>query len=194
MPPWRLARSGAFLQTRAVEPAWLVGRMPKAIYYDLRTRAEIEYHGPLNLPEGWTYCSRPIFDTDLGHPIQRNLFDEALHRYRPIMLEIAEQAAISPVVVTCALGKDRTGFVVAVILHMLGVSREIILEDYELSNRCLAAFRFDRPYSLVEASQCGAWLDFIRDNLRAPSATVARLRNILVPRHSLDCCASAESV
>jgi protein-tyrosine phosphatase len=186
VPQGRLARTAALLQARAVRSALLRGRMPGAIYFDLRTDAEIEYHGPLDLPGDWTYRHCPIFDADLGHPVEQDRFDEMLRRYRPVVLEIAEAAATSPVVVSCSLGKDRTGFVVAALLHMLDVSRELILHDYELSNECLARFRFDRPYSLVEADRCAAWLDFLSDNLDAPSATVAGLRDILRPYHCLD--------
>jgi hypothetical protein len=159
--------------------------MPGAIYFDLRTHVEIEYHGPLDLPEDWLYRHRPIFDRDLGHPVNRDRFDEALRRYRPIVLEVADALATSPVVVTCALGKDRTGFVVAALLHMLDMSREVILYDYVLSNVCLARFRFDRPYSLVEADLCAAWLDFLSANLHPPPATVAGLQDILLSPRSL---------
>ncbi len=182
----RLARTSALLQARAVQSDLLRGRMPGAVYFDLRTAEEIAVHGPLDLPEDWTYCHRPIFDTDLGHPVEHDRFDEALRRYRPIVLEIADQAAISPVVVTCSLGKDRTGFVVAALLHMLDVSREMILHDYELSNEYLARFRFDRPYSRAEADRCAAWLDFLSENLDAPPATVAGFRGILLQHDWLD--------
>ncbi|MBB6092604.1 protein-tyrosine phosphatase [Povalibacter uvarum] len=40
----------------------------------------------------------------------------------------------SPVVVHCAAGKDRTGVAVAVLLHALGVSRDVIMQDYLLTN------------------------------------------------------------
>jgi protein-tyrosine phosphatase len=40
-----------------------------------------------------------------------------------------------PLLVHCASGKDRTGFAVASTLMALGVAREVILEDYLLSNR-----------------------------------------------------------
>ena len=35
----------------------------------------------------------------------------------------------------CTAGKDRTGFACALILHTLGVSQDIISEDYLLTNR-----------------------------------------------------------
>lgn len=43
-------------------------------------------------------------------------------------------AGAPPMLIHCAAGKDRTGFVVAMLLHALGVSRAAILEDYLKSN------------------------------------------------------------
>lgn len=40
-----------------------------------------------------------------------------------------------PVLVHCVVGKDRTGFTVAVILHALGVADEAVMADYLLSAR-----------------------------------------------------------
>jgi protein-tyrosine phosphatase len=39
-----------------------------------------------------------------------------------------------PLLFHCSAGKDRTGIVAAIVLHFLGVPREAILEDYELTN------------------------------------------------------------
>jgi protein-tyrosine phosphatase len=38
-------------------------------------------------------------------------------------------------VIHCTAGKDRTGFACALILHALGVSEDVISEDYLLTNR-----------------------------------------------------------
>ena len=40
-----------------------------------------------------------------------------------------------PVLVNCHAGKDRTGFLCALTLHVLGVSRDDIFEDYLATNR-----------------------------------------------------------
>jgi protein-tyrosine phosphatase len=40
-----------------------------------------------------------------------------------------------PLVIHCTAGKDRTGFACALILHALGVSDDLIGEDYLLTNR-----------------------------------------------------------
>lgn len=176
----RLARSAAMLQGRATRVPELRERMPGATYFDLRTDAEVERHGAVTLPEGWTRRHRPIFDADLGHPIAPDRFDEVLRRHRPIVLEIAEAVTATPVVVACALGKDRTGFVVAALLHMLGVSHEAIVRDYALSNEQLARWPVAGTYHPVAPDHCLAWLGFLADNLDAPPATVAGLRRRLL--------------
>lgn len=41
-----------------------------------------------------------------------------------------------PAVIHCLGGKDRTGLTAALLLTALGVDREVVLDDYELSNDC----------------------------------------------------------
>ena len=41
----------------------------------------------------------------------------------------------APLVIHCTAGKDRTGFACALILHSLGVTDDLIAEDYLLTNR-----------------------------------------------------------
>ena len=45
------------------------------------------------------------------------------------------QGEILPAVFHCHAGKDRTGIVVALLLETLGVDREVVLDDYELTAR-----------------------------------------------------------
>ena len=45
----------------------------------------------------------------------------------------------SAALVHCAHGKDRTGILVAIVLAILGVSDELILDDYELTNQSVNA-------------------------------------------------------
>ena len=40
-----------------------------------------------------------------------------------------------PLVIHCAAGKDRTGFMVAMLLSALGVSRQVVIEDYLVTNQ-----------------------------------------------------------
>lgn len=52
-----------------------------------------------------------------------------------------------PAVVHCLGGKDRTGMTVALLLTALGVDRDTVLDDYELTSRCCAS----RVPGVVEA-------------------------------------------
>src|SRR5580698_6271626 len=54
-------------------------------------------------------------------------------RYRSLFVHLLEDSA--PLVIHCTAGKDRTGFACALILHALGVSEDVISEDYLLTNR-----------------------------------------------------------
>ena len=54
-------------------------------------------------------------------------------RYHTLFAHLLEDSA--PLVIHCTAGKDRTGFACALILHTLGVSRDIIAEDYLLTNQ-----------------------------------------------------------
>jgi protein-tyrosine phosphatase len=54
-------------------------------------------------------------------------------RFRALFAHLVEDHA--PLVIHCSAGKDRTGFACALILHTLGVSDEVISEDYLLTNQ-----------------------------------------------------------
>jgi len=55
------------------------------------------------------------------------------HSFRELFAQILRDTA--PLVIHCTAGKDRTGFACALVLHALGVSSEVISDDYLLTNR-----------------------------------------------------------
>jgi len=59
-------------------------------------------------------------------------FPEALAPHLATLFRLFREGEV-PVLVHCVVGKDRTGFTVAVILHALGVAEEVVMADYLLS-------------------------------------------------------------
>jgi protein-tyrosine phosphatase len=55
--------------------------------------------------------------------------------YRELFRRLADGAA--PLLFHCHAGKDRTGIGAALLLHALGVPRELIREDYAVTESCL---------------------------------------------------------
>jgi len=55
-----------------------------------------------------------------------------------LLAHLAEEAG-TPALIHCAGGKDRTGMTVALLLSLLGVDRETVLDDYELTGRIQSA-------------------------------------------------------
>jgi protein-tyrosine phosphatase len=68
----------------------------------------------------------------LGH---YRLFPSAHTREYTEMFDRIERAGGRPVLIHCTSGKDRTGFGAAMILLALGASREVVLQDYALTNQ-----------------------------------------------------------
>jgi protein-tyrosine phosphatase len=61
--------------------------------------------------------------------------ESARHAYGLLFASIRE--APGPVVYHCTAGKDRTGWATAVLLTILGVPRDVVMEDYLASNNYL---------------------------------------------------------
>ncbi len=69
---------------------------------------------------------------ELMKELYRALVHDQAHRFAELFEHLLQ--ADSPVVFHCTAGKDRTGFAAALILHALGVPREVVLQDYLLTN------------------------------------------------------------
>src|SRR6185369_13555026 len=70
---------------------------------------------------------------DVMRESYRSYVQQNTQRFRALFAHLLEDSA--PLVIHCTAGKDRTGFACALILHTLGVSDEVISEDYLLTNR-----------------------------------------------------------
>ncbi len=76
---------------------------------------------------------------------------------REVVALISDPANL-PAVIHCTAGKDRTGFVAALIQLLAGVPRETVIEDYLVTNRLIGAqakkyMRFLRWMSLFRVSK-----------------------------------------
>jgi protein-tyrosine phosphatase len=112
----------------------------------------------------------PDWPEDVGDPAEY-LSDRYLEMFasgrRSIAttLELLAREDSYPLVFHCAAGKDRTGILAALVLHILGVEDDVIAADYALSHaameRLMAWARqqqdvFVRPRNPVPAAVVGA--------------------------------------
>jgi len=119
---------------------------------DLRTeREQAEFvsrwpdaHTPrrLDLPDRGTHDAGPhrLFEMIARHPggAGAELAMQALYRRKPgayvnslaPLFEALAAGDALPVLIHCHAGKDRTGFIIAMLLSALGVAHEDVLEDY----------------------------------------------------------------
>lgn len=69
---------------------------------------------------------------ELMKELYRALVSDQAHRFAELFEHLLQ--ADTPLVFHCTAGKDRTGFAAALILHVLGVPREVVMQDYLLTN------------------------------------------------------------
>jgi protein-tyrosine phosphatase len=213
-----------------------LGRLGLTDLLDLRHGSEIETAPPDRLPAGPQVAHIPIYDPAhpmftylsavlLGHdlsayaelavegtpsamlavyrwfvnaPAARTAFATAVRRIA---------AASGPVLYHCSAGKDRTGWLSAVLLGALGVERSVIVEDYLLTNEVTARDNeklfeilgsrrgvpaevlrpvisvapdyLDEAYATVKAEH-GTFDRYLRDGLGLDEAELAALRSRLL--------------
>jgi protein-tyrosine phosphatase len=75
-----------------------------------------------------------------------NMVTTAAPAFGELLTRLAEDAS-HPCVVHCLAGKDRTGMSIALLLSALGVGRETVLDDYELTS----GYQASRVPHIVEA-------------------------------------------
>lgn len=119
LPPKRIYRGGSIDHVKNVEE---IGS-PKSV---------------INLRNGLDYQA---FDIDYYHfPMSNKIekYDTSQKEVRRWLNEIIQSFESNkmkyPVLIHCLSGKDRTGIVIAAILLILGYSKEVIVEEYLLSD------------------------------------------------------------
>lgn len=192
--------------------------------YDLRTPLEIAPQ-PDVLPDGAVYRNINIVGNDSVLPVSitsqaeaiafiedlnRQFVIDANQRAKFAELFTAIAASTDAQLFHCTAGKDRTGWAAAVLLSLADVPREVIFDDYMLTNTYLAATisaayvsvlaaygkefadnyfpLFGVQRSFLEAGfdqvvkSYGSMNNYISDGLGLDAATQARLRDKLVQR------------
>ena len=86
-----------------------------------------------------------------------------------------------PAVIHCHTGKDRTGIVAAVLLEALGVERELVLDDYELTSRFVQ--REDNAPTFERLLEAGYSQEAAAAALTAPRWAMADALRHLDERH-----------
>jgi len=129
---------------------------------DFRTPGEILFGGPDRLPAGVDYVSLPVSGGDLraiyeliasgDHERQRQELSDGRAAWfmvelnRGFVADARQREAFGtalrlvcapgrlPLLYHCSGGKDRAGWMTAIVLTAVGVPRELVLRDYLLSN------------------------------------------------------------
>jgi len=77
--------------------------------------------------------------SDISNSLYLEILDAALPMFNKVM-EVLLSPNRSPILIHCHVGKDRTGIIIALILLVLGVKRELIIGDYMRSNDFLVPY------------------------------------------------------
>jgi protein-tyrosine phosphatase len=85
--------------------------------------------------------------------------------FAELLTHLADEQRL-PAVFHCTAGKDRTGLAAALLLRVLGVERELVLDDYELSTRYRSNPRIEVLRPRLEAA--GVDIAAVRPFLSAP--------------------------
>ena len=112
---------------------------PPSVVIDLRSPFELRNGHPLEHLEA-RLVNLPLLDalrpgnngSESLAALYAVVLEDAAHMLVELVGEVAD--ADGPVLVHCAAGKDRTGVGVALVLRLVGVSREEVIADYLLSD------------------------------------------------------------
>lgn len=133
----RLYRSDSLQELTDADVTRLLDDLGVVFVIDLRTAPEAveQGRGPL-ADHPVCYANVPLIDVDTpeGAPGELTVTQYLSHlesdRNLPIAVELVALMLHRPTVLHCAAGKDRTGVVTALLLLLLGVTKEAVIDDY----------------------------------------------------------------
>lgn len=135
----------AQIETGGGRPGWAEGSDVEFVSFPLTS--EFADWGRLDAEGRRTLLSR----TYLGY------LEAASENILAVLKHIAGNAGTRPTIVHCAVGKDRTGVIVALLFSLLGVTRDAIVADYLLTAANMEAL-------LARMSQSDVYRERVRTN------------------------------
>ena len=151
----RLFRSDSLHTLTDDDLAVLHDSLRIATVVDLRMDQEVDEHGPRegHFREGVRWWRLPLFAMYLQHWTERESWateELVAERYfefvelgaEPLARIVTElgRPGVTPAVVHCAIGRDRTGVVIAMLLDLVGVPRDAIAADFAVTGRYITDF------------------------------------------------------
>jgi protein-tyrosine phosphatase len=145
----RVFRSDTLQEITDEDVKRVVGDLGLTTIIDLRTKREIENEGrgPLQHEASVRHVHLPFIGElevrdEVPETVERDVLQDYVHMLDTaghLIAEAVHTIATSPgpVVFHCAAGKDRTGILAAITELLVGVPREIVVGDYELTNQVL---------------------------------------------------------
>jgi protein-tyrosine phosphatase len=109
------------------------------------------------------------------------MLDEGAVTFGHLFSHLARPGRL-PAVIHCLAGKDRTGITIALLLTALGVEREIVLDDYQLTNDYRGVAHVPEVIELFVRS--GIAREAAEGMLSAPRQAMATALEILDERHA----------
>jgi protein-tyrosine phosphatase len=132
-----------------------IARLGVTAVYDLRSAHEVEAHPDVEVPGAtWHHVEvggipmvqlEDLTSREAAGAVMRQVYrsfveaPEARAAFAQVLQHIAD--ADHATLFHCAAGKDRTGWVAALLLHVAGVGDDTILDDYLLTNTFSTATR-----------------------------------------------------
>ncbi len=160
--------------------------------FDLRYQSEIDVfplptfiagsiHAPV-LPQQWQRAGADINADPEEHlaDVYEVMLDLGASTIRDIVEQLADGEAF-PAIFFCMAGKDRTGFVAAVLLSLLGVSDDDIADDFALSGDEVVALV--RWLKTREDFEKHPMMNQSEDLLRAPRGAMQRFLGRVTLQH-----------
>jgi protein-tyrosine phosphatase len=128
LAPLRLARAFDFrgLEERAATPYHLPGVTQVSLAIEPTVVQRMD-----ELAASGRTLTAPLV-TQLMNDLYRDLINDRADRFGELFEHLLDSDA--PAVFHCTAGKDRTGVAAALVLLALGVPREVVLQDYMLTN------------------------------------------------------------